>query len=61
MGEVVKMTQTVRPDVELLFKVYCTAAIRAQETRRIEDGLAAGRAWGQFLKAFECNDTANGK
>jgi hypothetical protein len=32
---------------------YLRARDRAERSRRVEDGVAAGRAWARFLKLFE--------
>lgn len=36
-----------------LWFIFVMAAQTAQASLRLEDGLAAGRAWADFLKAFE--------
>jgi hypothetical protein len=38
---------------DVAWRAYCAAAERAQRTRRIEDGIAPGRAWAAFLALFE--------
>lgn len=36
-----------------LFEEYKAARARAEETGDWRDGLAAGRAWGRFIEAFD--------
>jgi hypothetical protein len=40
-------------EVEELFHRYCVAAERAQSSQKIEDGIAAGKAWAAFLHVFD--------
>ena len=48
MGEVVSIGKAA----EVAWDAYVRAAKRAQETMRIEDGIAAGRAWAKWLDLF---------
>jgi hypothetical protein len=40
-------------DAAQSFQAYTEAAVRAQTTLSLEDGIAAGRAWLAFLDAFQ--------
>lgn len=35
------------------FREYASLAQRAQTTLNVNDALAAGRAWGRFMRLFE--------
>jgi len=37
---------------ETLWQAYLVARARAEASRDLADGTAAGKAWGQFLSAF---------
>lgn len=39
--------------LELRWQAFSEAAQLAQKTMRIEDGIAAGKAWRRWLEAFE--------
>lgn len=39
--------------------LYVSAHKRAQETQSIEDGIAAGRAWREWLNLFMSSDQRN--
>ena len=41
-----------------LWQAYCAAMRKAQASLRIEDGIAAGRAWRAFIESFEAPRTA---
>jgi hypothetical protein len=45
--------ETADQRAERLWNVFVMAAQSAQASLKIEDGIAAGRAWQAFLKAFE--------
>lgn len=38
--------------VEELWDRYIAATQRAQQTLSIDDGIRAGKAWGDFIKSF---------
>jgi hypothetical protein len=46
-------SETPDQRAERLWARFVMAAQIAQVTLQVEDGLAAGRAWAEFLKAFE--------
>lgn len=46
-------SETPARRAERLWFVFVMAAQIAQASLRLEDGMAAGRAWADFLKAFE--------
>lgn len=55
MGDIVTLdtaTNLQQDRAGALWRVYCTARERAERTRDIADGFAAGRAWAAFLKEF---------
>ena len=37
---------------ERLWREYCEARAKAEVSNRVEDGIAAGRAWSAFLAEF---------
>jgi hypothetical protein len=43
-------------DVSVLWSAYTEARAKAEASGRIEDGIAAGKAWGRFLREFEDTD-----
>lgn len=43
------------PNINALWFAYCAARDKAEASKSIEDGIAAGRAWGAFIRAFEGN------
>lgn len=47
-AEVISITQPV----DARWQEYAAAAERAQRTRRVEDGIAAGRAWRRWLDLY---------
>lgn len=50
------MTATIIPirtEEARLWDEYLAAKDRAEQTRRLADGIAAGRAWARFLQSFE--------
>lgn len=54
------MSETIAPpeavgleEEHRLFEEYKAARARAEETGHWRDGLAAGRAWGRFIEAFD--------
>lgn len=40
-------------EIDRLWAEYLAARDRAERSRDIADGIAAGRAWAAFLRAFE--------
>lgn len=46
----------VPPDVSQRFARYLKARDRAESSRRLEDGVAAGLAWASFLRLFTAED-----
>lgn len=42
-----------KPKPDQLWRDYVSASTKAQRSKKLEDGLMAGRAWSRFLKAFE--------
>ena len=40
------------PDQEKLWWAFVSAAEKAQRSKDIQDGIAAGKAWAAFLKVF---------
>jgi hypothetical protein len=51
-GRVARRWGTDEAEQERRWSAFAAARERAQATGRIEDGIAAGRAWGAFLNAF---------
>lgn len=43
---------SIRDRLDLRWKVYLEAQSRAQQSHSIEDGIAAGRAWRDWLSLF---------
>lgn len=39
-------------NLDRLWSDYCSAAERAQKTKDMRDGVAAGRAWSRWLAEF---------
>jgi hypothetical protein len=39
--------------VQAAWDAYCAARARAEATQKIEDGIAAGQAWRQWLELFQ--------
>jgi len=58
MGELISLkVATERRDVtvEQAWERYIAAMLRSKETLRIEDGIAAGKAYRQFLDLYARN------
>ena len=54
-GEVVSLAsarQARETNVEKAWERYAAAARRAQETLSVADGIAAGKAYGEFVRLF---------
>lgn len=47
------VSETKDQRAERLWAVYVEVSKKAQASLRIEDGIAAGKAWAEFMKAFE--------
>lgn len=45
--------------VEARWERYVSAQRRAQETLSVEDGIAAGRAWREWLNLYMSNEQRN--
>lgn len=48
MGEIIEIARAT----EIAWDAYVRAAKLAQQSMRIEDGIAAGRAWAKWLDLF---------
>lgn len=38
--------------IDILWQKYCDAAAQAEKTKKIEDGILAGKAWSRWLSNF---------
>lgn len=55
MGDLIELKFKQRQSEEYrndLWQAYCEAARKAQSSRDIQDGIAAGRAWAAWLASF---------
>jgi hypothetical protein len=43
----------LEPLIDRRWREYCEAAVKAQQSRSIDDGRIAGRAWRAWLDLFE--------
>ncbi|MCG5483678.1 MAG: hypothetical protein KK482_08145 [Sinorhizobium meliloti] len=57
---VIKFLEKRDVTAEDAWKTYVRLATRANETMRLEDGIAAGKAWGRFVTRFVNEDTTGG-
>lgn len=53
MSDPVQISRHVEADAEAKWLAYVDAKKLADKTLRIEHGIAAGRAWRDFLSAFD--------
>ncbi|SEG61225.1 hypothetical protein [Bosea lathyri] len=61
IATVTKIADAPVPDhVTRLWNEYVAAQNRAKETLSIQDGLAAGKAWGRWLRVYEGREPAMG-
>lgn len=47
------MSSELQTDAERAWQDYCELREKAERSRAIKDGIAAGKAWGRFLSEFE--------
>ena len=55
MGDLIALDHAkhrVNPRAQELWEAYRRAAAKAQETRNIDDGIAAGLAWAEWVEFF---------
>lgn len=45
--------------LERLWQRYLEARLRAEESTAIQDGIAAGKAWAEWLEAFSHDGSTN--
>lgn len=57
MSNVIAIRET---ETEKRWAAYMAAKAKADTTGRIEDGIAAGKAWQSFLELFMSEDKAHG-
>jgi hypothetical protein len=57
MTNIIPLAQAQGDLVAERWAVYLSAKDRADASRRLEDGIAAGRAWREFLNAFTPAET----
>ncbi|WP_085033910.1 hypothetical protein [Ensifer aridi] len=57
---IIKFPEKQDVTAEDAWKTYVRLAAKANETMRLEDGIAAGKAWGRFVCRFVNDETTGG-